>query len=37
VANFGWNLAAKLKIDGQTVANVVVAATIDASRPGGMF
>jgi hypothetical protein len=23
VANFGWNLAANLKIDGQTVANVV--------------
>jgi len=23
VANFGWNLAANLKIDGQTVANIV--------------
>ncbi len=23
VANFGWNLAASLKIDGQTVANIV--------------
>jgi hypothetical protein len=23
VANFGWNLAANLKIDGRTVANIV--------------
>ena len=23
VANFGWNLAANLKIDGKTVANIV--------------
>jgi hypothetical protein len=23
VANFGWNVAANLKIDGQTVANIV--------------
>ena len=23
VANFGWNIAANLKIDGQTVANIV--------------
>jgi hypothetical protein len=23
VANFGWNLAANLKVDGQTVANIV--------------
>ena len=37
-ANFGWNLAANLKINGQTVANIVqVAATTTPSPPGGMF
>lgn len=29
VANFGWNLAANLKIDGQTVANIVQARRYD--------
>ena len=38
VAKFGWNVAANLKIDGQTVANIVrVAGTTTASRPGHMF
>jgi len=38
VANFGWNVAANLKIDGQTVRTLSrVAGTTAASRPGGMF
>ena len=38
VANFGWNLAANLKIDGQTVGTLSrVAGTTTVSRPGGMF
>jgi hypothetical protein len=39
VANFGWNIAANLKVDGQTVANIVpgVAGTTTASQPGDMF
>ncbi len=33
VANFGWNLAAKLKIDGQTVANIVQGRRYDRRIP----
>jgi hypothetical protein len=35
VANFGWNLAANLKIDGQTVANIVQARRYDHRIPAG--
>src|SRR5438874_6653857 len=34
VANFGWNLAAKLKIDGQTVANIIQGRRYDRRHPG---
>jgi hypothetical protein len=34
VANFGWNLAAKLKIDGQTVANIVPGSPLRSTHPG---
>jgi len=38
VANFGWNLAANLKIDGQTVGNIVQGRRYDhRAPPGGMF
>src|SRR5436190_16447531 len=35
VANFGWNLAASLKIDGQTVANIVQGRRYDHRIPSG--
>ena len=35
VANFGWNLAANLKIDGQTVANIVQGRRYDHHIPAG--
>ena len=35
VANFGWNVAANLKIDGQTVANVVQGRRYDHHIPAG--
>lgn len=35
VANFGWNLAANLKIDGQTVANIVQGRRYDHFVPAG--
>jgi hypothetical protein len=35
VANFGWNLAASLKIDGQTVANIVQGRRYDHAIPAG--
>src|SRR6266513_4134852 len=35
VANFGWNLAASLKIDGQTVANIVQDRRYDHRIPAG--
>ena len=35
VANFGWNLAANLKIDGQTVANIVQGRRYDHRIPAG--
>ena len=35
VANFGWNLAASLKIDGQTVANIVQGRRYDRRIPAG--
>ena len=35
VANFGWNLAASLKIDGQTVANIVQGRRYDHRIPAG--
>jgi hypothetical protein len=35
VANFGWNLAANLKIDGQTVANIVQGRRYDHRIPTG--
>src|SRR6266576_7323699 len=35
VANFGWNLAASLKIDGQTVANIVQGRRYDHPIPSG--
>jgi len=35
VANFGWNLAANLKIDGQTVANIVQGRRYDHRIPSG--
>ena len=34
VANFGWNVAANLKIDGQTVANIVQGRRYDRRIPG---
>ena len=38
VANFGWNIAANLKIDGQTVGTLSrVAGTTTASQQGRMF
>jgi hypothetical protein len=35
VANFGWNIAANLKIDGQTVANIVQGRRYDHRIPAG--
>jgi hypothetical protein len=35
VANFGWNIAANLKIDGQTVANIVQGRRYDHRIPPG--
>ena len=35
VANFGWNFAANLKIDGQTVANIVQGRRYDHVIPAG--
>ena len=35
VANFGWNLAANLKIDGRTVANIVQGRRYDHRIPAG--
>jgi hypothetical protein len=35
VANFGWNIAANLKIDGQTVANIVQGRRYDHRIPTG--
>ena len=35
VANFGWNLAANLKIDGQTVANIIQGRQYDHRIPSG--
>ena len=35
VANFGWNLVANLKIDGQTVANIVQGRRYDHRIPAG--
>src|SRR5438552_7064312 len=35
VANFGWNLGANLKIDGQTVANIVQGRRYDHRIPSG--
>ena len=35
VANFGWNLAANLKIDGQTVANIIQGRRYDHPIPAG--
>ena len=35
VANFGWNIAANLKIDGQTVANIVQGRRYDHRIPVG--
>ena len=35
VANFGWNLIANLKIDGQTVANIVQGRRYDHRIPAG--
>jgi hypothetical protein len=34
-ANFGWNLAANLKIDGRTVANIVQGRRYDHVIPAG--
>ena len=34
-ANFGWNVAANLKIDGQTVANIVQGRRYDHRIPAG--
>jgi hypothetical protein len=34
-ANFGWNLAANLKIDGRTVANIVQGRRYDHFIPAG--
>ena len=35
VANFGWNIAANLKIDGQAVANIVQGRRYDHRIPAG--
>ena len=35
VANFGWNVAANLKIDGRTVANIVQGRKYDRPIPAG--
>ena len=35
VANFGWNLAANLKIDGQSVGNIVQGRRYDHPIPAG--
>src|SRR6476646_12067625 len=35
LANFGWNLAANLKINGQTVANIVQGRRYDHRIPAG--
>lgn len=35
VANFGWNVAANLKIDGRTVANLVQGRKYDHPIPAG--
>ena len=35
VANFGWNIAAGLKIDGRTVANIVQGRRYDHRIPAG--
>jgi len=35
VANFGWNLSANLKIDGQTVGNIVQGRRYDHRIPAG--
>jgi hypothetical protein len=35
VANFGWNVAANLKIDGRTVANIVQGRRYDHPIPAG--
>ena len=35
VANFGWNIAANLKIDGQTVANIIQGRRYDHRIPAG--
>jgi hypothetical protein len=35
VANFGWNIAAGLKIDGRTVANIVQGRRYDHIIPAG--
>ena len=35
VANFGWNLAANLKIDGQSVGNIVQGRRYDHRIPAG--
>jgi hypothetical protein len=35
VANFGWNLAANLKIDGRSVANIVQGRRYDHVIPAG--
>ena len=35
VANFGWNIAANLKIDGQTVANIIQGRRYDQVIPAG--
>jgi hypothetical protein len=35
VANFGWNVAANLKIDGQTLANIVQGRRYDHRIPAG--
>ena len=35
VANFGWNVAANLKVDGRTVANIVQGRKYDHPIPGG--
>src|SRR2546430_15230225 len=35
IANFGWNIAVNLKIDGRTVANVVQGRRYDHVLPAG--
>ena len=34
-ANFGWNIAANLKIDGRTMANIVQSRRYDRLIPAG--